>query len=510
MIYSSPYADIPLRDLTITERVFEGLAMQPDKVILTDGVSGASLTGRQLRDQITRLAGGMAAQGIGPGSVVALMAPNSPDFAVVFHAIAYAGATLTTINPTYTSAEVAHQLADAGAVMLITIPALLPTAQAAAGALPIVTIGGGDVPLDSLMGAPLPAQVPVDLDKGIQVLPYSSGTTGLPKGVMLNHRNMVVNVDQAIISFDVRPSDVTVAFLPFFHIYGMNALMNTFLAAGAHLVTLPRFDLEGMLTHLQNHKVRTLLVAPPVAIALAKHPMVDRFDLSTMKIIVSAAAPLAADVAQAVGKRLGCTCLQGYGMTELSPLSHCVPFDAPRAGAVGVAAPNTQTRIVDPATGKNLGPDMEGEVWVKGPQVMMGYLKNPTATIATMSGDWLRTGDLGAMDSDGYLTIRDRLKELIKVKGFQVAPAEVEGELLALQQVADAAVIGVPDDEAGELPKAFVVLTAGADADPDAIRAALRTRLASYKVPVQIAFVDTIPKSASGKILRRVLRDQAV
>lgn len=512
MIYSSPYADIPLRDVTITERVFEGLALTPDRVVLIDGPSGDSLTAGQFRDSVERLAGGLVARGIGPGSVVALMAPNSPGFAVVFHAVAYAGATITTINPSYTAPEVAHQLADAGAMMLITVPALLPVAQPVSNGLSLAVIGQaeGVTSTEDLMGAPLAKQVAVDLDTSILVLPYSSGTTGLPKGVMLSHRNLVVNVDQSIVAFNIRADDTAISFLPFFHIYGLNVLMNPYLAIGATVVTMPRFDLEALLGHIQTHKARSLFVAPPVAIALAKHPLIDKFELSSLDVVVSAAAPLSAEVAEAVGKRLGCKCIQGYGMTELSPVSHVVPFDRPRAGSVGVSLPRTQTRIVDPETGNNLGPDQEGEVWVKGPQVMLGYLNNPTAIAATMSDDWLHTGDLGVMDSDGYLTIRDRLKELIKVKGFQVAPAEVEGEFLALPQVADAAVIGVPDDEAGELPKAFVVLAAGAVAEPEAIRAALRLRLASYKVPEQIVFVDAIPKSASGKILRRLLRDQTV
>jgi acyl-CoA synthetase (AMP-forming)/AMP-acid ligase II len=284
--------------------------------------------------------------------------------------------------------------------------------------------------------------------------------------------------------------------------------MNAFLSAGGTLVTMPRFDLEGVLTHIQTHKVRLMLVAPPVAIALAKHPVVGRFDLSSLQVMLSAAAPLGPEVSAACQARLNCVVIQGYGMTELSPLSHAVPRRNPKLGSVGITAPNCQTRIVDPVTGTDQGPGQEGEVWVRGPQVMLGYLNNPEATAKTMDGDWLKTGDLGMVDEDGYLFIRDRLKELIKVKGFQVAPAEVEGELLGLPGIADAAVIGLPDDEAGEVPMAFVVLTAGAAQDITAIQTGLRKRLASYKVPTRIEFVEAIPKSAAGKILRRLLRDR--
>jgi acyl-CoA synthetase (AMP-forming)/AMP-acid ligase II len=511
--YCSPLPDVPLRDVSITERLFEGLMLGADRIMLTDGPTGAALTGAALIDRIQRLAGGLQAEGLGPGTVIGLLAPNSPDYAVVFHAAALAGATVTTLNPTYTATEAAHQLKDSGAVLLVTIPAFLPLAATAnQGSLvrEVLTIGEapGHRSIDDLLGHPLTAQVRVDLDSHVLALPYSSGTTGLPKGVMLSHRNMVVNVDQGLPLLDVQAGETTVAFLPFFHIYGMNVLMNSYLARGAALVTMPRFDLEALLGHIQRHRVEKLYIAPPVAIALAKHPMIDQFDLSSLKVVMSAAAPLGADVAGAVGARLGCTVIQGYGMTELSPLTHVVPHQAPRPGAVGVSAPNTVTRIVDPETGKDCGPDQPGEVWVKGPQVMIGYHNRPEATAAMIQGGWLRTGDLGAVDADGYLFIRDRLKELIKVKGFQVAPAEVEAELLGLPGVADAAVIGVPDDEAGERPLAFVVRQPGSEIATEAILDALRPRLASYKLPSGITFIDAVPKSASGKILRRVLRDR--
>ena len=512
-IFKSPLADVAMRDVSITERLFEGLAGDPGRIVLIDGPSGAELSGEALRDRIERLAGGLSKAGFGAGQVVALMAPNSPDYAVVFHAVAFAGGTITTVNPTYTATEVNHQLRDSGATLLITIPAFLAVAQTAIEGtavrkIAVIGAASGQMSIDDMMGAPLQAQAPVDLDRHILVLPYSSGTTGLPKGVMLSHRNLVVNVDQIIQLLDIRRGETSVAFLPFFHIYGMNVLMNAFLSGEATLVTLPRFDLEALLTHIQTHKVRLMLVAPPVAIALAKHPMVDQFDTSSLKVILSAAAPLGAEVSEACGKRLSCAVIQGYGMTELSPLSHAVPHARPKPGAVGITAPNSQTRIVDPVTGVSQGPGQEGEVWVRGPQVMLGYLNNADATAKTMDGDWLKTGDLGMVDEDGYLFIRDRLKELIKVKGFQVAPAEVEGELLGLPGIADAAVIGVPDDDAGELPMAFVVSAAGAAQDVAAIQAALRLRLTGYKVPSRIVFIDVIPKSAAGKILRRVLRDR--
>ncbi len=516
-VFESLYDDIPPSALTITERVFAGLEGRMDAVCMIDGVTGASLTGAELVDQVKRLAGGLTAKGFGAGVTAAIMAPNMPDYCVAFHGIAWAGGTVTPVNPTYTSYEVTHQLKDAGATLLITAPACYEVAKAAAAEAGVETIimlggsgeGGGDVfPLATMMGEPLETQAPVDLDMHPASLPYSSGTTGLPKGVILTHRSMSTNVDQILEVFQIEPGEPTVVFLPFFHIYGLNALLNPYLAAGGLIITMPRFDLEMFLRLCQDHRTPRMFVAPPVAIALAQHPLVDQFDLSALTSVFSAAAPLGEDTAAACAKRLNAHVLQGYGMTELSPASHLMSLKTIRAGAVGLSLPGTRSRIVDPDSGADLDVDEEGELWVQGAQVMLGYLNNPEATAQTLDSDgWLRTGDLACFDADGYLYIRDRLKELIKYKGFQVAPAELEDVLLSHPGIADAAVIGVPDDEAGELPAAFVVQAAGHVLTPDAVMAHAAERLANYKHIRQVTFLDAIPKSASGKILRRELRD---
>lgn len=505
-IHSSPFSDVAITDQSITQRVFADLINRPDEVVLIDGPSGRSLTAAAFMDQVKRLAGGLTAAGLGAGKTIALMAPNIPEFCVVFHGVAWAGGTITTLNPSYTAPEIAHQLSDAGADILITIADFYETARAGAGDRAVIVIGTPE--FAALFGDPLDAQIPVDIETHTLVLPYSSGTTGLPKGVMLSHRNLVVNVDQSIVAADFQRGETTAGFLPLFHIYGMTALMNLHLAGGGTLVTMPRFDLQMFLQISQDYKARRMWVVPPVAIALAKHPLVDEFDLSQLEQVFIAAAPSGPELTDTVAARLDCTALQGYGMTELSPVSHLVPGSAPRSGAAGLVLPNTICKIVDLDSGQDQPVGLEGELWIKGPQVMQGYLNNAKATAETITEDgWLRTGDIAFIDSDGYLFIVDRLKELIKYKGFQVAPAELEATLVAIEGIIDAAVIGIPDDEAGELPIAFVI-SSGDGPDEATIHAHFANNLATYKQLHQIRFVDEIPKSASGKILRRVLRDQ--
>lgn len=512
-VITSTFADVALTGKTVTERVFEGI--DPGRTILIDGPTGRKMTGAEFMGAVKSLAGGLTARDLGAGKCIALMAPNIPEYCVVFHGAAWAGGTVTTINPTYTAPEVNHQLIDAGADILVTIAMFAETAKEAikgTGVTEIVVIGDapdGTIPLTDLMGAPLAAQVPVDVDEHVVALPYSSGTTGLPKGVMLTHRNLVVNIDQTLVPADLEAGEMTLAFLPFFHIYGLQVLMNIYLTAGGGLVTMPRFDLEMYLDLVCKYESPRLWIVPPVAVALAMHPLVDRYDLSHVEQVFSAAAPLGADVAEALAKRLDATVNQGYGMTELSPVSHVSPHGVGKPGASGVTLPNTESRIVDPETGNDLPRGEDGELWVRGPQVMKGYLNRPQATEETIAdGGWLRTGDIAHFDADGFLYITDRLKELIKYKGFQVAPAELEATLLTHPDITDAAVIGVADDDAGEIPMAFVIPRPEAAPTLHDIQAFLEGKLAHYKQVRRLEVVDEIPKSASGKILRRILRDQ--
>ncbi len=513
-IFQPRVARADITDLTITERLFQGLDGRGDEPAMIDGPSGAMMSAAGLMSRIKRLAGGLTERGLAPGKTLAILAPNVPDYAVVFHGLAYAGGTITTINPTYTAPEIHHQLQDAGAVAMITVPALADLARegmAGTHCTELFVIGaesGEAKSLESLMGPELPTQLPVDLDEFNVVLPYSSGTTGRPKGVMLTHRNIVTNVAQLAVPTQIEPEETAIAFLPFFHIYGMTVLMNLVLGEGGRLVTMPRFDLELFLKLIETHRSSRLFIVPPVALALAKHPLVDQYDMSSVRHIFSGAAPLSDEVEAAVGDRLGARSIQGYGMTEMSPVSHSTYLDVCRHGSSGQAVPGTECRIVDPETGQDMAVDQEGELWVRGPQVMKGYLNNPEATAETKTEDgWLKTGDLAVIDEDGFMFIRDRLKELIKFKGFQVAPAEVEAALVAHPEITDAAVIGRPDDEAGEVPVAFVVRASGSEIAPAALDAHAESCLAHYKHPVAYHFVDAIPKSASGKILRRVLKE---
>jgi acyl-CoA synthetase (AMP-forming)/AMP-acid ligase II len=369
----------------------------------------------------------------------------------------------------------------------------------------VLGVALGATPFASLASdGPVPA-VDIDPRRDLVALPYSSGTTGLPKGVMLTHSNLVSNLLQTSSIMSAGDDDTILGVLPFFHIYGMVVIMNLGLHVGATIVTMPRFDLEQFLETLHKYRITFANVVPPIVLALAKHPLVEKYDLGSLRTVFSGAAPLGAAVAGLASQRLGCEVIQGYGLTETSPVTH-----ATRAGhtakvaGIGPPIPNTESKITDLATGAELGANQEGEICIRGPQVMSGYLNRPEATAAMLDADgWLHTGDVGYADEEGCFFVVDRVKELIKFKGLQIAPAELEAVLLAHPAVADVAVIPVADEEAGEVPKAFVVLKAEATAEQ--IMAFVAERVAPYKKLRALEITDAIPKSPSGKILRRVL-----
>jgi 4-coumarate--CoA ligase len=525
-VFSSPYPDVEVPNLGIYDYLFGALAEEDlDRVAVVDGSSGAETTYRALRGQIDALAGAVAAQGLGVNGVAAILCPNVPAFAAVFHGLLRAGATVTTINSLYTADEIAIQLTDAGAGWLFTISALLPAAREAAQrtgipASRLVVLDGADghPSLADLlaMGAPAP-RVSFDPATHVAVLPYSSGTTGRPKGVMLSHRNLIANVEQAKGLLGVNSEDRLLALLPFFHIYGLTVLLNLALRQRATLVTMPRFDLPEFLRIIQEHRCSYLFIAPPVAVALAKHPLVAEYDLGSVHTTLSGAAPLDGELGTRLAERLGCRVLQGYGMTEMSPVSHLIPRESREVpvSSVGHTVPNMQCRLVDPATGEDIpvpaeGTSAPGHLLCRGPNVMLGYLNRPQETADTLDADgFLHTGDIATVRADGVVTIVDRLKELIKYNGYQIAPAELEALLLTHPGIADSAVIGTLDADGQEVPKAFVVRQPGADGaalDAAGVMDFVAAKVAPFKKVRRVEFIEAVPKSASGKILRRMLK----
>jgi acyl-CoA synthetase (AMP-forming)/AMP-acid ligase II len=514
MIYRSPYPDVLIPRAALTPFIFERAEERGGHPALIDGPTGRTISYAELVDGVRRCATGLQARGLEPHDVVGIYSPNVPEYATAFHGISLAGGTATTANALYTAEELRFQLQDSGARLLICALPLLEAARTASVGTAVEDIfvfGGHDVNANSftslLANDGDVAPVEIDVDTHVVTLPYSSGTTGFPKGVMLTHANLVANVCQCEPSLTIDHDDVIMGVLPFFHIYGQTVVMNGALWRGATVVTMPRFELEQFLRLIQDYRVTACWVAPPIALALAKHPLIDRFDLSSLRFVNSGAAPLDAALSQAAAERIGCRVMQGYGLTETSPVTHAVGTHfVNRPGSVGPPISNTEVRLIDPATGTDSAEGEPGEVWVRGPQVMAGYLNNEEATRSTVDeGGWLHTGDIGVCDEDGWLTIVDRLKELIKVKGYQVAPAELEALLLTHPAVSDACVIGVADPECGEVPKGFVVLREGASATAEQLIEHVRMHVSPHKRIRMIEFMDAIPKSASGKILRRIL-----
>jgi acyl-CoA synthetase (AMP-forming)/AMP-acid ligase II len=514
MILKSPFADLDIPDTPLTPFVLRQAEQLAGKVAIIEAASGRSLTYGQLAQDVRRLAAGLWARGFRPGDVLAILSPNLPEYPVAFHGTATAGGIVTTLNPLFTADEIAFQLRDSKARILLTAPPFLAKATEAAArsaVAEIVVFGEADgvTGFASLLAdAPVP-QPDIDPANDIVVLPYSSGTTGFSKGVMLTHRNLVANVLQTSALMPVDSDDKASAFLPFFHIYGMNVIMNTCLYQGATLVTMPRFEPEPFLQAVAEHGMTRLFLVPPIVLLLAKSPMVERYDLSSVKSVLSGAAPLDANIARMLAQRIGARVSQGYGLSETSPVTHAVPFSEAEVNlaSIGPLAPNTECKIVDVVTGVELGPGQDGELWIRGPQVMKGYLNNEQATRASIDHEgFFHTGDVGHADERGDFFIVDRVKELIKYKGYQVPPAELEAHVLAHPRVADAAVIGVNDEDGQEIPKAFVVLKAPISAEE--LMGFVASRVAPYKKIRRLEIVDEIPKSPTGKILRRLLRDR--
>ena len=533
MEYRGPLPDIDIPDVTLYDLLFGGLTeADAARVAVLDHASGISLTVGQVKDATDAFATWLAASGVGPGDAVGVLLPNGPDYFAAFHGVVRSGAAVTPINATYTAPEIARQLTATKASTIVTHPALL--AQASAGAYQaglvasdVIVVGDPDAAraaghtawADVLRTHPNPPTLEIDPATHVACLPFSSGTSGLPKPVMLSHRNLVANMLQFNEVLLPLGDDVSlVAFLPYSHIYALTTNLNYGLYRRATQYTMAGFDATAFLTIIAVHRPAILFIVPPVAAFLAKHPAVASADLSSLKLIVSGAAPLDGPVGKALQSRLGVRVVQGYGMTELSPVTHVIPLDRTDIdlGTIGPAIPNVRFRVVDPETGRDVDApalgqvSAPGELWCAGPNAMLGYLGVPRDADAVLDADgWVHTGDLVTVDAEGVVRIVDRIKELIKRRGMQIAPAELEAILCQHPAVADAAVFGVTSKSGGaageQVPHGLVQLRPGAEATASELTAWLAERVAPHKRLGGVHFVEKVPRSAAGKILRREL-----
>lgn len=515
ILFRSPDTALALPDTTLHDLILRGARSRADEPALVDAISGETLTYGAFADRVERVAAALADRGLARGEVVAVVSANCLDYPVAALGVMAAGGVVSGVNPASTAGELTHQLNDAGATRVIVGEVVVPGVQAIidhTSVTEVIVFGEADgaVPFASLVDHDLPP-VPVAVDPGdLAALPYSSGTTGRSKGVRLSHRNLVANLSQCNAMFRLSSDDTVMAFLPMFHIMGFAIVTMGALDAGATLVTVPAFEPTLFCRTIEDHRVTKLYVVPPVVNFLASHPMVDQFDLSSVEVLGSGAAPLGADMEAAAAARLGCVVGQGYGMTEVAGAATMPRELAPghydlRAGSSGQLVPGMEALVIDPESGTSFGPHETGELWLRGPNCFHGYLHDDEATSATIDADgWLHTGDLCHFDDDGFLFVTDRLKELIKVKGFQVAPAELEALLLTHPDVGDVAVVGRPDDRSGEVPVAHIVPRGVLDVDE--LRAWMDERVAEHKRLADVVITEAIPKNPSGKILRRELR----
>jgi long-chain acyl-CoA synthetase len=494
----------------------------PENVALVCG--DVSLTFRELEALTNRFARALTRLGVRRGDRVCLLTPNCPEYVVAFYAIARVGAVVSPMNPSYREREIEYQLRDTDAVALIGHRSLLPLVEAVRPRAPalehVIAIGDAAAGaaaahgFTALIATESPAPPPaagVGADD-LVALPYSSGTTGLPKGVMLSHRNLVTNNVQFVATVRLGEVDRLMLFLPLYHIYGA-MLMGGAVLAGATCVLMERFEPGACLQLVERHRVTCFFAVPPVLLVLADWPRLREHDFSSVRFTLVGAAPVPPELSRRFSALTGAPVLQGYGMTEASPITHLNPVHDPSLIALdsaGLPVHDTEQKVVDLETGeRTLAPGEVGEICIRGPQIMQGYWRAPDATAAALRDGWYHSGDIGYVDERGYVVIQDRKKEMIKYKGLGIAPAEIEALLLEHPAIADAAVIGVPHPEAGEVPKAFVVRRAGhAALDADAVAGFVRTRLASYKTPGMVEFLEAIPRTPSGKILRRVLKER--
>ncbi|XP_026331135.1 probable 4-coumarate--CoA ligase 1 isoform X2 [Hyposmocoma kahamanoa] len=466
-----------------------------------------------------------------PGERIGIILPNIPEFTVVIHGAMRAGLVVTFANPLYTTDEVRRQFSDCDVKAIVTIEMFMPVALNVAkylkGYKGTIWIGGEHDKTKNIFGLKPMLMEDHDVDlpdpnaDDVCLVPYSSGTTGMPKGVMLTHKNLVSNLKQAQVPKLMKyegekgKSDVVLTVPPFFHIYGFNGILNYNLILGYHLVSIPKFTPEDYIKCLLEYKPTTLFVVPSLLTFLATHPLVKKEYIQSVETIMIGAAPITDSMLEKFLLKCEKTkdeikLLQGYGMTESSPVALMTPYNYPfnKVGSAGQLVPSTQARIVSLTTGEILGPHKSGELLVRGPQVMKGYWNNEQATQETVDSEgWLHTGDVAYYDEDHYFYIVDRTKELIKVKGNQVSPTEIESIIMELPEVADVAVVGIPDPLAGEIPKAFVVLKPNDKLAEKQVYDVVAGKLVKYKrLEGGVVFLESIPRNAAGKIMRNELK----
>jgi len=517
LMYKCELSEVTVPPISFPAMCWSRVAEFGSQTALIDGATGSQLTFTEARSLAKAFGSGLLRLGASKGDVMAIIMPNSPDYVVTFLGASEAGLVVTTLNPIYTSHEIRGQLTNSEAKYVVTTPLLLPKVKEALGdSQAVVIVAGKDsepnLSLSSLLkdsGDMVDSCHPPS-SEDLCVLPYSSGTTGVPKGVMLTHANLVANMAQLNHpALDLmKDGETTICVLPLFHIFAMNVTMSNMLLNGGKLVTLPSFDPGQFLDAMLEHRPTFLHVAPPLVGFLASHPLVTEDHLSSLRQIFCAAAPAGPALIELFNRRAPeVRFREGYGMTEMAPAvtfvrgTHLVT-----GGSTGQLVPNSSMKVLDLVTGEELGVGETGELCFKGPQVMPGYFKNSEATASTLVDGWCHTGDIGYYNEDGMVFLVDRKKELIKVKGLQVAPAELENHIRGLEGVTDVAVIGVANARAGEVPRAYVVKGKEGLTEED-VKGHVAAALSPHKhLAGGVEFVEQIPKSAAGKILRKDLK----
>ncbi|KAH9693718.1 4-coumarate--CoA ligase-like 5 [Citrus sinensis] len=476
-----------------------------------DAATGRHLTFSELWRAVDSVSTCLSDMGIRKGHVILLLSPNSIFFPVVCLAVMSLGAIITTTNPLNTKQEIAKQIADSKPVLAFTISQLVP--KLAGSTLPIVLLD--DEKTTSTEGIKTVTTLPQMMRKepsgtlvrdrinqdDVATLLYSSGTTGASKGVVSSHRNLIAMVQTVLGRFKLEDGEQTfICTVPMFHIYGLAAFATGLLASGSTIVVLSKFDMHEMLSSISKYRATYLPLVPPILVALISgaDQIRSKYDLSSLQSVLSGGAPLSREVIEGF--------VQKYPKVRILQASTDSLEESRKYGTAGMLSPSMEAKIVDPDSGKALLVNQTGELWLKGPSIMKGYFSNPEATTSTLDSEgWLRTGDLCYIDDDGFIFIVDRLKELIKYKGYQVPPAELEALLLTHPKISDAAVVPFPDKEAGQYPMAYVVREAGSRLSENEVMDFVARQVAPYKRVRRVAFVASIPKNPSGKILRKDL-----